>query len=106
MPKKLSKVSDLIDFQLENGIVMVDKGLYEELFVKIINGTESFSKEPKEVLINSFHHTALNDHIDKFMFVSLGNVHFEQFVGALLEVDSGLNDQVNCPSEVDQVLLS
>ena len=66
---------------------MVNEGLDEEFLVKIVNGAEPFSEESKEVLVNSLHHAALNDHIDKFIFIALGDVHLEQFVSTLLKID-------------------
>ncbi len=105
MAKELSQVSNFIDLKFEDGIVMIDKSLDEEFLVQIINGAEPFGEESKKVLINPFHHTALHNHINKFMLVPLGDVHLEQFVGALLEVNCRLNDQVNCAAQVDQVLL-
>lgn len=106
MTKKLSEVPDFIDLQLENSIVMIDKGLNEELLIQVINETKPFSQQAKKALINPFHHTALNYHINELVFVAFSDVHFEQFVGTLLEVDSRLDDQVNSSSQVDQVLLS
>ncbi len=105
MTKELSQVSNFVDLKFKNSIVMIDKSLDEEFLVQIINGAEPFSEKPKKVLINPFHHTALHNHINKFMLVPLGDVHLEQFMGTLLEVNCRLDDQVNCAAQVDQVLL-
>ncbi len=85
---------------------MIYEGFNEEFFVKIVDWAEPFSEESKEVLVNSLHHAALNDHIDEFMFVALGYVHLDQFLGTLLKIDCWLNYQINCSSQIDQVLLS
>lgn len=90
--KKPTEISDFIHLQLEDGIVMVDKGLDEEFLVKVIDGTKPFGQQTEEILVNPFHHAALNNHIHQFIFVSLGNVHLEQLVGTLFEIEGGLDD--------------
>ena len=43
MTKELTQISNFIDFQLENVVVMVDEGSDEVLLIKIVNFTESLS---------------------------------------------------------------
>jgi hypothetical protein len=38
------------------------------------------------------------------MFVAFGDVHLQDFVGALLEVYGGLNGQIDALSEIGQIL--
>ena len=92
VPKKSTKVSDFIHLQLEDSIVMVDKGLDEEFLVKVIDRTKSFRQQTEEILVNSFHHATFNDHIHQFVLISLGNVHLEQLVGTLFKIESGLDN--------------
>lgn len=92
VPKKSTKVSDFIHLQLEDSIVMVDKGLDEEFLVKVIDRTKPFSQQTEEILVNSFHHATFNYHIHQFIFVSLGNVHLEQFMGTLFKIEGGLDN--------------
>lgn len=41
--KEFGKISDFVDFKLEDGVVMVDERLDKEFLVNVINKTESFS---------------------------------------------------------------
>ena len=43
MTKELTQISNFIDFQLENVVVMIDEGSDEVLLIKIVNFTESLS---------------------------------------------------------------
>ena len=104
MSKQFAQVSDFVDFKLENSIVMVDKCFNETVFINVVYRTESFCQQSKKVLIDSLHHAALDDHIDQLMFVPLGNVHFEQFMCTLFEINCRLDDEVNGSSQVDQIL--
>lgn len=77
MAEQCGKISDFIDLKFEYCVVMVDERLDEQFLVQVINGAEPFSQKPEKVLIDSFHHAALNNHVNEFIFVTLGYVHFE-----------------------------
>lgn len=77
MSKQLGKVSNFINLQLKDGIIMIDKSLDKQLLVQVINDAESFGQQSKKVLIDSFHHAAFDNHIHQFMLIPLRNVHFE-----------------------------
>ena len=106
MREDVSEVSNFVGFLLEDVIVVVEKGLDEKFLELLVDQAKPLSEQPEEGLVNPLHHGALEDHIDKLVLVALGYVHLQDFMGALLEVDRGLDGQVDGLPQVDQVLLS
>lgn len=90
------QISDLINLQFEHCVVVVHKCLHEEIFVHIGNGAESLCKEPEKLLVDPFHHAALQDHVNQLTLVTFGDVHLHYFVGTFLEIYRRLYCQVNC----------
>lgn len=43
---------------------MLNKGLHEKLLVQVVDFAESLSQEAEKVLVDPFHHAALQDHVD------------------------------------------
>jgi hypothetical protein len=76
MAKEPSNISNFINLKFKYGIIMINKRLNKQLFIKIINKTKSLSQEPKKCLIYSLHHTTLYDHINQFMLIPFSYVHF------------------------------
>jgi hypothetical protein len=91
----MSKVSNFISFLLEDVIILVQEGLDEQFFEFLVDKAEPLGKQSEKGLVNPLHHAALEDHIDQFMLVTLGDIHFEYFVSALLEVDGRLYCQID-----------
>lgn len=86
MAEQVSQVSDLIGLLIEDVIVVLEERSLEEFLELVIVDAEAFSKQAEEGLVDTLHHAAFEDHIDQLMLVTFCDVHFEDLVGALLEV--------------------
>jgi len=93
---QFGQIPNFVGLQLKGSVIVIDKCLDKQLLVHVIDFTESFTEQPKELLINSLHHATLNDHINEFTLVPLGDVHLQYFVCALFEIDSRLDCQIYC----------
>jgi len=87
MGKQMSQVSDLVGLFLEDVVVSVEEGLNEKFLIFFINRAESLGQEAEEGLIDPFHHTALQNHVNKLVLIALGNVQLQNFVSTLFEVN-------------------
>ena len=104
--EEMSQVSNLIGLFLKDVVVPVEKGLQKEFLVLVINSAEPLGKQPEETLVYSLHHAALQNHIHQLVLIPLCDVHLQYFMSAFLEIDSRLDRQIYCLSQVYQVLLS
>jgi hypothetical protein len=97
-------IADFVDLEFEEGVEVVHERLDEELFVMIVYFTESFAKQPEKLLVNTLHHAALEDHVNQFALVPLRDIHLNDLMRTLLEIDGRLYGQVDGPAEVDEIL--
>lgn len=58
MSKKIGQISNFIRLLIKDIVIVTEKGSFEKFFEFIIINTESLSKQTKESLIDSVHHTA------------------------------------------------
>ena len=100
-------------------VVSIHKNLHERLNVELIDLTESLSHQTKELLVSPTRRrlngllkilrllpllgAAVDDHVAELLLLTGLQVQLVQLVDGLLEVEGGLDGQVDRPSQGYQV---
>lgn len=101
----MCQVANFVGLLIEDVVVVAEEGSFEQFLEFVLVSAEAFGEEAEEGLVDSFHHAAFQNHVDELVFIALSDVHLQNLVSALLEIDSRLDGEVDCLAKVHQVLL-
>ena len=86
--EKTGEVPELGLFEAVDLLVLSDEELRVLLLIELKQLTVALANVPVVRQISPVLHAALDDHVAQFDFLPGSDLHFEQLVAALLEVDS------------------
>ena len=82
-----------------DSVICVNEYFHEWFDIHFVDLAKSLSHQTEEFLISSLLSAAINDHVAQLQFLTRFNIQLVQFVDCLLEIQRGLNCQVNGSSQ-------
>ena len=99
LENKISHPPQFPRLEAVHSVVSVDKYFHEWFHIKFVDLAEPLAHQTKELLVGSLLRAAINDHVAQLQFLTRFNIQLVQFVDCLLEIQRGLNCEVNGSSQ-------
>ena len=99
LESKISHPPQFPRLQTVHGVVSVDKYFHEGFHIKFVHLAEPLAHQTKELLVGSLLRAAINDHVAELGLLAWLDVQLVQFVNRLLEIQGGLDCQVDGSSQ-------
>lgn len=88
MSEHSGHIAQFVGLQPVDGLVLLLEDGLKTFHILLLQQTEPPSEQTKELLVGSLLSTAVQDHVAQLLRLALRKVHFDQFVGAFLEVQA------------------
>ena len=99
LESKISHPPQFPRLQTVHGVVSVDKYFHEGFHIKFVHLAEPLAHQTKELLVGSLLRAAVNDHMAELGLLAWLDIQLVQFVNRLLEIQGGLDGQVDGSSQ-------